>query len=69
MAGSGTQVQENNTPTLIRKSAAATMLDCSVRTLDRLIERQGWKTIQLNNKSIRLKKSDVENFIISQLGD
>lgn len=45
------------------------MLDCSVRTLDRLIERQGWKTIQINNKSVRLKKSDVEHFINSQLGD
>jgi len=50
-------------PTLITKKDAASILSCSVRTIERLVNKDELRLVNINRKVVRLVKSDVEEFL------
>lgn len=58
----------SKTHTLITKRGAAEMLKCSPRTVDRMIAKFGWRTVELHSRAIRIVEQDVVDFIEGQVG-
>ncbi len=62
-----TQPEAQASPVLITKKEAAEMLSCSVKTIERMIAANGWQTVELSQRALRIVKADIEAFINRQL--
>ncbi len=62
-----TQPEAQTSPVLITKKEAAEMLSCSVKTIERMIAANGWQTVELSQRALRIVKADIEAFINRQL--
>ena len=62
-----THPEAQASPVLITKKEAAEMLSCSVKTIERMIAANGWQTVELSQRALRIVKADIEAFINRQL--